>query len=253
MTSSIWNSEGESSMFFRSLYIKERNREGVGYQLLNLVNFELHKIKNLKNLLTRDRKISTYFRNYATRKIHFGCGDVKLSGFLNTDILGEIPVDITKKLPFRSDSTDLIYSNHLVEHIYNWQFKKFLKESHRVLKKGGIHIIGTPSLQKIASILYSLNEEDKKKFELLKKRHSEDMINENDIDPATFINHIMHINYAHHFLHDEESIRKLAYRAGYSNIKKIDNFAVPDDMIAKSLESRRISWDFETETFILYK
>jgi 2-polyprenyl-3-methyl-5-hydroxy-6-metoxy-1,4-benzoquinol methylase len=46
-------------------------------------------------------------------------------------------------LPFKKNSFDTIIAGELIEHLPNP--KKFLKESHRILKTGGIIILSTPN------------------------------------------------------------------------------------------------------------
>ena len=50
------------------------------------------------------------------------------------------------KLPFKNNSMDLVYSCHTVEHLYEEDFLKFLKESERVLKPDGVFRMVIPDL-----------------------------------------------------------------------------------------------------------
>lgn len=52
--------------------------------------------------------------------------------------------DINKGIPFKDNTFDLVFSNQVIEHIYNTDI--FLKESIRVLKKGGYFIVITPNI-----------------------------------------------------------------------------------------------------------
>ena len=82
-------------------------------------------------------------KNIIKKKLHLS-SNYKINGFLNSQILGKVPIDITKKLPFKSNSLDLIYSSHLVEHIHYKQTVYFINECFRVLKNNGKLIIATP-------------------------------------------------------------------------------------------------------------
>lgn len=53
--------------------------------------------------------------------------------------------DITKKLPYKDDSFDLVISRDIAEHIR--ESGKFFSEQHRVLNKGGRIIAMTPNAQ----------------------------------------------------------------------------------------------------------
>ena len=52
--------------------------------------------------------------------------------------------DLNKGIPFKDNVFDLVFSNQVIEHIYNTDV--FLKESFRVLKKGGYFIVITPNI-----------------------------------------------------------------------------------------------------------
>ena len=56
--------------------------------------------------------------------------------------------DATKRFNFASNSVDIIYSSHMFEHLSRDSAKNFIKESHRVLRKGGILRIVVPDLKK---------------------------------------------------------------------------------------------------------
>ena len=52
--------------------------------------------------------------------------------------------DLNKRLLYRNDSFDVAIAYHVIEHLVN--VRLFVSELHRVLKKGGYAIIGTPNL-----------------------------------------------------------------------------------------------------------
>ena len=51
-------------------------------------------------------------------------------------------IDSRRPLPFPPDSFDLVYANHVFEHIADVMF--LLEEAHRILKPGGKLVINTP-------------------------------------------------------------------------------------------------------------
>ncbi len=222
--------------------------------LLNHIFFsfklQVKKSLNIYNRFTRKSKIKKYYRTHDQIKIHFGGGKDKLNDFLNTDIIGKIPINIAKKLPFHSNSVDLIYSCHVIEHLYYKQFRIFLKESFRVLKNGGKLIIMTPSLTRLIDALY-YNKELKP---ILLKGHEK--LAGVELDPALFLNRMMNTYYGHRFLHDFESISRIAKEVGYSNIQIISIPEIADETIrkyAQMRENRGERWKIETETYLLTK
>ncbi|KGG14951.1 MULTISPECIES: class I SAM-dependent methyltransferase [unclassified Prochlorococcus] len=55
--------------------------------------------------------------------------------------------DITKRLPERSSSVDFLYASHVLEHLPLKEFTFAIKESYRILKKGGIFRLVVPNLR----------------------------------------------------------------------------------------------------------
>jgi predicted SAM-dependent methyltransferase len=70
-------------------------------------------------------------------KLHIGCGNRKLQGFINIDIekteATDMTLDVREKLPFLKDSVDFVYSEHFLEHLSRGEAINFLKEIYRVL------------------------------------------------------------------------------------------------------------------------
>ena len=228
-----------------------KRKEGLINQLIFSLKLEILKIFNIFNRIRRKSKIKKYYKSNDVVKIHFGGGIEKINGFLNTDIIGKIPINIAKKLPFPSESVDVIYSCHVIEHLYYKQFRVFIKESFRILKKGGIHIIMTPSLTRLIDALYYNND---LRVKLLKGHEKFTGLK---LDPATLINYMTHIYYGHRFIHDFESINRPAKTTGYSQVKTILFSEIPDETIKKYAlirENRGTErWKIETETFLLIK
>jgi predicted SAM-dependent methyltransferase len=69
--------------------------------------------------------------------------------------------DCRKKLPFRSDSVDYIYTSHFLEHLKKFEAQQLLGECLRVLKKNGVLRIAVPDLE---LILRKYLEKDKSFF-----------------------------------------------------------------------------------------
>ena len=193
---------------------KKTQGEGFFFKIMEELILFYFRIANINRLFSKKR-IKKYFNKNKSIKIQFGSGDKKLYGFLNTDILGEIPINITKKLPFKDNSVDLIYSNHVIEHIYYKQFRRFLEESFRCLKKGGMHIISTPSITKLMKSLY-LNKKTKRK---LIKFYGK----EKGYGSARVINSLMHMCFMHKFIYDLEIIQILGKKVGFSKIFSVNN------------------------------
>jgi SAM-dependent methyltransferase len=86
-------------------------------------------------------------------KLHLGCGDNHLEGWQNHDR----DVDLTKPLPYESNSVDAIFTEHVIEHLTTHEAVNFIKECYRILVLGGILRTTFPSLPRIReTTAYSL-------------------------------------------------------------------------------------------------
>lgn len=242
-------------MFDKFFFFRLTQGESFLYEFLEFIKFQIRKILNLPYRLTRKSKIKKYYKSHNKIKVQFGCYTNYYKGFLNTDIFGKIPVDITKKLPFPSDSVDFIFTSHVIEHIYNRQFKQYMIESYRILKKGGIQIITTPSLTRMIEVAYSNNDMKQKLFDYHEKMQTDLTLVGGKLDPATYLNRVMHICYSHRFIYDFEAIANIGKMAGFAIIKKIAVVEIPDEILREkfmSLEKDDL-FNLETEIFLLKK
>ena len=82
------------------------------------------------------------------QKLHVGCGQVALPGWVNIDnqpLRGvDRVLDVTQGLPFRDVS--FIFAEHFIEHLSWEDGLKFLKECRRALSDGGVLRLSTPKL-----------------------------------------------------------------------------------------------------------
>ena len=85
-------------------------------------------------------------------RVNIGCGEQKLSGFLNIDaekkVKPDLVHDITKSaLPIKSESVDEIFCLHNIEHIKYELWGYVFNEFYRVLKPGGILFLAYPEFE----------------------------------------------------------------------------------------------------------
>lgn len=62
-----------------------------------------------------------------------------------------VAANLNKKLPFRSNSFDVVISHFSLEHLYNTGV--FIKESKRILKKGGYAVVATDNLSNWPNVI----------------------------------------------------------------------------------------------------
>lgn len=69
-------------------------------------------------------------------------------------------------VPFESSKFDFIISSHVLEHIPKGGEKKYFSEISRLLKKGGVAVVGTPN-RKYNQDLFHKNPDDRVEFRLV--------------------------------------------------------------------------------------
>lgn len=74
-------------------------------------------------------------------KLHLGCGDIFIPGYVHVDIVPDENVDAVadlRALPFADASAELIYNCAVLEHFGRVEWKPLLKNWFQLLKPGGI-------------------------------------------------------------------------------------------------------------------
>ncbi len=219
---------------------------------LTIRSFLSFKIKKLfyqifNGHFIRKKKIDNYLESNVSRKLHLGATrDIK--GFLNSQILGKVPIDITKKLPFNDGEITLIFSSHLLEHIHKKEIDFFLFDSFRVLKEKGVNVIATPSLDKIINTCY-INKTNKKYLvDFAKKFYTENFIDNSHILNLCFR------AFGHRYIVDYSYMKNLSKKVGYSSCSQVTVDKLPDKSIKEYLKKYKSSrWFSETSIFILKK
>lgn len=86
-------------------------------------------------------------------KLHLGCGNKHIDGFINIDVRPlesvDLVEDITILKSFSKDSVDLIYSSHVLEHFGRNEYMSVLSNWYNLLKPGGVLRICIPDFEKV--------------------------------------------------------------------------------------------------------
>jgi predicted SAM-dependent methyltransferase len=89
-------------------------------------------------------------------RLHLGCGDRYIPGFVHVDIRPLPHVDVVAALDnltmFADDSISLIYASHVLEHFPRGQSTTVLREWRRVLAPGGILRLSVPDFEQLIQI-----------------------------------------------------------------------------------------------------
>jgi len=103
-------------------------------------------------------------------KLHLGCGEKHIDGYINIDIRylpGVDKVDNIRFLrSFKESSVDIIYACSVLEHFSRWDYMSVLKRWYDLLKLGGTIRIGVPDFESVV-LYYSKNNDLSKLIGLL--------------------------------------------------------------------------------------
>lgn len=82
-------------------------------------------------------------------KLHLGCGNIKIEGFVNIDTTYLPNVDVIDNVrhlrKFDKNSVDLIYASNVLEHLGRWEYKPALERWYELLKPKGILRLSVPN------------------------------------------------------------------------------------------------------------
>ncbi len=169
--------------------------------------------------LPAPKTASDYLASQVSRKLHLGCGDHPLEGWLNTDLRprvpGVMPLDATRPLPFPDESFDYIFSEHLIEHIAFARGCDLLAECRRILRRGGTMRLATLDF----AFLVDLYKPEKSALQ----QAYLDWSTRRHLPWAPAAEDIYVINnsvrdWGHQFIYDEKALRRALAAAGFSNI-----------------------------------
>jgi len=108
--------------------------------------------------LARARALAQGTAAPVSTRLHLGCGDHRLEGWWNLDLVpsGAVDalVDCARGLPFPDGAADFIHCEDLLEHVERPAGIALLRECFRVLRTGGVLRILTPDLSAIVERVY---------------------------------------------------------------------------------------------------
>jgi predicted SAM-dependent methyltransferase len=187
-----------------------------------------------------DRTIAgRYIAQSNTPKLNIGCGTHLLTGWLNTDYSPELPLvmylDARQRFPFKEETFDYIFSEHVIEHISYSDGMKMLTECFRVLKRSGKIRISTPDL----AFLVDLTRPDKSDLQraYIKWAANTFIPGAPDDNEAFVINNFVR-NWGHTFIYDENTLRGAMTSAGFKEITEFDQHE-SNDVALCNLENEK--------------
>ena len=199
--------------------------------------------------------IANYFSCEKIRKLHLGCGEHILEGWLNTDLVPRdrdvLVIDASKPFPFDTENGmfDYIFSEHMIEHLDYAQGYNMLSECHRVLNPGGRLRISTPNL----SFLIDLYKLEKSEIQ----RDYIEWATDRFIETApcyadTFVINNFVRDWGHRFIYDEKILIYSLTKVGFQKIVKCDLNKSNNDVFRNLENNNRIPVEFlKLESIIL--
>lgn len=169
-------------------------------------------------------------KRFPIDSLHVGCGDILLKDWLNIhyerrEEYGKVKQEngalylnynLLKPWPFEGDSIQYIAGSHFIEHLDLNQGIRFLKESFRVLRKGGVIRLSCPDLH-----IYARNyiENNQKFFE--NKWIKEWCAFKNAVTPGEiFIAKAYDSGGSHKWFYDFDSLKHILETAGFHKVRK---------------------------------
>jgi predicted SAM-dependent methyltransferase len=177
-------------------------------------------IRNLLRAARRRKQIEAYLQSNERRKLQLGAGEHPHAGWLNTDLHGYgradlVYLDVRKRFPLPDASFDLVYSEHMLEHLTYAEGQRCLRECLRVLKPGGRIRIATPSLEQLAKLY------DGGELSARYVRWAVDTLEpETDAPlPGVVINNFFR-SWGHRFIYDPQTLRHALTEAGFVDVEE---------------------------------
>ncbi len=108
---------------------------------------------NVRCLINKNFRLESLIKSNSG--LHVGCGDIRLTNFINLDVRATKATDIaqnsTKLTIFPNKSFQTVFSNAFFEHLYKDQRIPHLTDAKRTLKPNGILIyLGMPDFRIVA-------------------------------------------------------------------------------------------------------
>lgn len=168
------------------------------FQILNSYRIEKNRINHIA--LKNNNKLKAIINSPNPIQIELGARNQR-KGWVTIDIQegSDMVLDLTKPLPFPSNSIDKIYSSHVFEHFYYPEIIALLKECYRVLKKGSTFSICVPNASIFINAYYNSETFNPKTF--CRYRAAYHYYSEID-----YINYIAYMDGNHKFMFDKKNL-----------------------------------------------
>ncbi len=194
----------------------------------------------LRHTRFNQKQLKKEIKSHAIDQLHVGCGHVLLPDWLNIryEVREEygrlkkikggwlLNYNLLKSWPIEDDSINYIAGSHFIEHLDLNHGIQFLKESFRVMKKGGAIRLSCPDLE-----LYARNYVNNNKSFFDHKLIREWCTFKAAQTPGEiFIAKAYDSGGSHKWFHDFASLKHILETAGFGHVKRVGRLEgqVPD-------------------------
>jgi predicted SAM-dependent methyltransferase len=189
-----------ADMGFGRVLLSRRTRRGLRFDLMRL----RARLKHWGAGLVPARPL-----------LHLGCGERRIPGFLNVDVVGsEYDVDLgSGKLPWADGSFDAVVAQQVIEHLdLEMELPRLLAEIRRVLRPGGQLWLSCPDMERVCRAYLADGGASLLRDRL--KRWPE--FSMGDMPPQQMVNVVFHQSGEHLNLFDYSLLAWLLERQGFN-------------------------------------
>lgn len=180
-------------------------------------------LRSVRGTARRRGQVQRYLEEHANRKLQLGAAENLRPGWLNTDLHdygrgGEVVhLDARRRFPLPDSSFDLVFSEHMIEHLTYAEGQRCLRECLRVLRPGGTIRMATPSLERLAR-LYDAEQTE------LQRRYVHWAVDTLEPDGGAYLPGVVVNNFfrswGHRFIYDPETLRQALTEAGFVDVEE---------------------------------
>lgn len=197
-------------------------------------------------------------------RLNIGCGKTPLDGWINTDLEPSLPdvqyLDATKEFPYIDNYFDIVFSEHMFEHIDLGGQTNMLREVYRTLKQGGTFVLTCPTMEFLIDLYNNPTTENNKKYIEFHSKFYGGPYNrffgtDEPLQKSIVINNFMHM-WGHLSIYDCPTIMQMLDTVGFVDIveHKVGEFLYEGEALEQ--HGRVIPpWanEMESRTFVCYK